>query len=251
MKVSFQARNPPIQFMKLISCFPPPPRPPSRPPPVMLSAGFCHLLADAVRHVAFVGRFPMATFLAALGYIITLLADQVVHMVTDSVSGSSRYAQEELDLDLDLEGHPPPPGPSSGGHESKAGALPHSLPSFHDVGAAALIVDVAAEGHKLVGTSSLDVNGAGVVTGLGLGGVYDDDRGKLRAPLVPKRGPKQQDDGAAVKVFLAHRPLSFATAVLLACALCVHSVLEGMALGAQQTMQVRAGWGAGWARGGG
>jgi zinc transporter 1/2/3 len=40
-------------------------------------------------------------------------------------------------------------------------------------------------------------------------------------------------------VFLSHQPLSFATTVLLACALCIHSVLEGVALGAQLTMEVR------------
>jgi zinc transporter ZupT len=41
------------------------------------------------------------------------------------------------------------------------------------------------------------------------------------------------------QVFLSHQPLSFATTVLLACALCIHSVLEGVALGAQLTMEVR------------
>jgi zinc transporter 1/2/3 len=41
-----------------------------------------------------------------------------------------------------------------------------------------------------------------------------------------------------LQVFLSHRPLSFATSLLLACALCIHSILEGLALGAQQSMQV-------------
>lgn len=40
-----------------------------------------------------------------------------------------------------------------------------------------------------------------------------------------------------VQVFLSHQPLSFATTVLLACALCIHSILEGIALGAQQSMK--------------
>jgi hypothetical protein len=44
-----------------------------------------------------------------------------------------------------------------------------------------------------------------------------------------------------LQVFLSHQPLSFATTVLLACALCIHSVLEGVALGAQLTMEVRPG----------
>jgi hypothetical protein len=38
-------------------------------------------------------------------------------------------------------------------------------------------------------------------------------------------------------VFLSNRRLTFATALLLAGALCIHSVLEGMALGAQPTLR--------------
>jgi zinc transporter ZupT len=62
----------------------------------------------------------------------------------------------------------------------------------------------------------------------------------MLAPLVgtPSHAAQQPDcHSAHVKVFLAERPLSFATTVLLAGALCVHSILEGMALGAQQSMK--------------
>ena len=41
----------------------------------------------------------------------------------------------------------------------------------------------------------------------------------------------------ASQVLLSHKKLSFATAVLLALALCIHSILEGIALGAQQNMR--------------
>jgi zinc transporter 1/2/3 len=58
----------------------------------MLSAGFCHLLADSLRNLPFSGRFPTATFLAALGYIITLVADQLVHLVADgSLGGGGKH----------------------------------------------------------------------------------------------------------------------------------------------------------------
>jgi zinc transporter ZupT len=61
----------------------------------------------------------------------------------------------------------------------------------------------------------------------------------MLAPLAGTPSHAQQPDchSAHVKVFLAERPLSFATTVLLAGALCVHSILEGMALGAQQSMK--------------
>lgn len=59
----------------------------------MLSAGFCHLLADALRHLAFVGRFPMAPFLSATGYLITLLADQIVQLLTTDAEGHQEQHQ--------------------------------------------------------------------------------------------------------------------------------------------------------------
>jgi hypothetical protein len=46
---------------------------------------------------------------------------------------------------------------------------------------------------------------------------------------------------ADLQVFLSHRPLTFYTTLLLACALCIHSILEGIALGAQESMEVRCG----------
>jgi zinc transporter ZupT len=55
---------------------------------------------------------------------------------------------------------------------------------------------------------------------------------------TPSHAAEQPDcHSAHIKVFLEKRPLSFATTVLLAGALCVHSILEGMALGAQQSMK--------------
>lgn len=49
-------------------------------------------------------------------------------------------------------------------------------------------------------------------------------------PPCPRPSPLPQ-------VFLSSRRLSFATALLLAGALCIHSILEGMALGAQPTLR--------------
>lgn len=46
---------------------------------VMVSAGFCHLLADAERRLHSEGHFPLAPFLCALGFLLTLFADNVAH----------------------------------------------------------------------------------------------------------------------------------------------------------------------------
>jgi hypothetical protein len=77
---------------------------------VMLSAGFCHLLADALRQLAFIGRFPIATFLAAVGYLITLLADQIVTAITAEpgshhASNPADHKYVRLDADHHLSGN--------------------------------------------------------------------------------------------------------------------------------------------------
>lgn len=45
---------------------------------VMLSAGLCHLLAEALPEIqAKVKNFPLGTFLCAAGYMLTLVADEI------------------------------------------------------------------------------------------------------------------------------------------------------------------------------
>lgn len=48
----------------------------------MVSAGFCHLLADAERRLHSEGHFPLAPFLCALGFLLTLFADNVAHYLS-------------------------------------------------------------------------------------------------------------------------------------------------------------------------
>lgn len=48
---------------------------------VMLSAGFVHLLADAIEDMG-ITTYPYACLLSACGYILTLTADQFVAMHT-------------------------------------------------------------------------------------------------------------------------------------------------------------------------
>ncbi|GMH40530.1 hypothetical protein BSKO_08434 [Bryopsis sp. KO-2023] len=55
---------------------------------VMLSAGFCHLLADALPKIQEeVTNFPLGPFLTATGYLLTLVADEIAV----SISGESHH----------------------------------------------------------------------------------------------------------------------------------------------------------------
>lgn len=49
---------------------------------VMISAGFCHLLGDAIETLTQTVKYPLAPFLCACGFLSTLLADQIVEGVT-------------------------------------------------------------------------------------------------------------------------------------------------------------------------
>mmetsp|Transcript_8358 Transcript_8358/g.25051 ORF Transcript_8358/g.25051 Transcript_8358/m.25051 type:complete len:421 (+) Transcript_8358:407-1669(+) len=49
---------------------------------VMVSAGFCHLLGDAIEQLTKSFKYPLAPFLCACGFMSTLVADQIVEVVT-------------------------------------------------------------------------------------------------------------------------------------------------------------------------
>ncbi len=264
-------------------------------PPVMLSAGFCHLLADAHRHLLFLGRFPITNFLAATGYIITLVADQVVQHVNDQQAA----AAAPTGSGLGAAGHggggdrSGPSGVTSGGYNKlptsaelaplvgngvasglgKGGRAPSegALTARRGGGETPLAVAKApllGAGRDGSSGSSL-LGGAGREGGGGYGPAADEEddaecgrRGELRPVLggsaggaggmVPRRstggsglvgasgggaGPSDECHSGVAMLLGGGRRLSFATAVLLAAALCIHSILEGMALGAQQSMR--------------
>lgn len=48
----------------------------------MVSAGFCHLLGDAIEQLTKSFKYPLAPFLCACGFMSTLVADQIVEVVT-------------------------------------------------------------------------------------------------------------------------------------------------------------------------
>ncbi|GFR52118.1 hypothetical protein Agub_g14631 [Astrephomene gubernaculifera] len=267
---------------------------------VMLSAGFCHLLADAHRYLLFMGRFPISNFLAATGYIITLLADQVVQHVTESqdaaassagaktsgsgangcatplqrCSSSSAAATlhgKHLDAELTVLG-----SNSNAARSASEGVLSTVV---HRDGAAAAaklrssgVSDPEAgllssggggdDGSRLpllASTNSLCDRSSSGGGGVGVAGYpnhhYHRPPLSAFAPASGSSGGSSSGGGAAggggghgpggdcaatgVAVLLGGggRKLSFATAVLLAMALCIHSILEGMALGAQQSMR--------------
>eukprot|EP00201_Polytomella_parva_P015717 CAMPEP_0175060590 /NCGR_PEP_ID=MMETSP0052_2-20121109/13103_1 /TAXON_ID=51329 ORGANISM="Polytomella parva, Strain SAG 63-3" /NCGR_SAMPLE_ID=MMETSP0052_2 /ASSEMBLY_ACC=CAM_ASM_000194 /LENGTH=163 /DNA_ID=CAMNT_0016326329 /DNA_START=14 /DNA_END=501 /DNA_ORIENTATION=+ len=75
---------------------------------VMLSAAFCHLLPDAQKELLFLGSFPITNFLAAVGFILTLAADQLVHFITsktqDGCPVSPHHSFPTPHSDVDPEG---------------------------------------------------------------------------------------------------------------------------------------------------
>ncbi|GIL75124.1 hypothetical protein Vretimale_7809 [Volvox reticuliferus] len=257
---------------------------------VMLSAGFCHLLADAHRSLLFLGRFPISNFLAATGYIITLLADQVVQFVSEQQASMANKGDRSSAGAAGAGG-----GSAGGGGDPLSGPILrngvyHKLPSGAELvsivaldkvvtsqegaitmavqresslvtkagaGAGAdlelaLVASVAdANGHACGalanGRSHSGLtcgSGTGQGRGLNNGGKDDGDGASSSQPGLGRPLNRSQSTGgdchsAGVVALLGGggRRLSFATAVLLAAALCIHSVLEGMALGAQSSMR--------------
>lgn len=64
---------------------------------VMLSACFCHLLADAVKKTEEqVPNFPLAQFLCALGFLLTLAADSFASKFAGHTYGTSTEKKQLL-----------------------------------------------------------------------------------------------------------------------------------------------------------
>ena len=49
----------------------------------MISAGFVHLLGTAIKELDPMKRFPLAPFLCGLGFLVTLVADQVAGILSE------------------------------------------------------------------------------------------------------------------------------------------------------------------------
>lgn len=164
---------------------------------VMLSAGFCHLLADSLAIVVFVGRFPLTPFLAAVGYIVTLCADQVVQHFSEEKPAVMKSGGSDVGL-VSL--------PSS---KSARSSTPKQVHRHHRETIELPILDDTV---PLRSSSNTIVH---------MNSGYSD----------------QWHEHNHMQVLLSQKPLAFATSVLLAAALCVHSILEGMALGSQGTLK--------------
>jgi hypothetical protein len=67
---------------------------------VMVSAGFCHLLGEAVKTMPAM-QFSLATFLCGLGYLITLCADKAATILT-GLRPSSSSSSRDLDQGVEV-----------------------------------------------------------------------------------------------------------------------------------------------------
>ncbi|KFM26245.1 Zinc transporter ZIP1 [Auxenochlorella protothecoides] len=110
---------------------------------VMVSAGFCHLLGDALEQMPAMD-FPLAPFLCGVGFLLTLLCDAaVVHASSGPVPGchgaglvGGAAARSDGDLGLDPEAQVDPArrrrqqrqGPAS---EGTADGVQHPTPRAH------------------------------------------------------------------------------------------------------------------------
>lgn len=188
---------------------------------VMLSAGFCHLLADSLSQLGTQGAFPTATFLAACGYILTLVADQIVQQYTEGGSEGAASPTKAL-------GGSERRTPAAQLAAKLAALKPNNGALTGENGHARTSTDVR-HAHK----GSADDLESGEADGL----LSRSPRGGSPRGGVPANNCASGSHAVQVSSLLLARKLPFATALLLAAALCVHSVLEGIALGAQRTMR--------------
>lgn len=67
---------------------------------VMISAGFCHLLGDAIKTLNQALAYPLAPFLCACGFLMTLVADQIVEGATSKAPHSESASHKGGETNL-------------------------------------------------------------------------------------------------------------------------------------------------------
>lgn len=278
---------------------------------VMVSAGFCHLLGEAVKTMPAM-QFSLATFLCGLGYLITLCADKAATILTglrssSSASGGLDQGVEVIvgvDLAERVVANPenrsnrlanstsntiPTAGgkdrhsfngdeelallrtePSSSASPTKAGSLARHRrePALQD---SSLVVNRTGSDVAMMSVSGLELRAAaGMVetdleaAGIGGNGIapstsfeledggegfntqYSTNGGAGGGRYQPVPGHHHNHYGHSHSHHHHHQHggngavgapvVSFITAVLMAVALCFHSLLEGAAMGAQPTI---------------
>lgn len=182
---------------------------------VMVSAGFCHLLGEAVKDMPSHLQFPLAPFLCGLGFLTTLCADRAATLLTGGVNFVKTGAAS----------HKPTHRPSSrtnlSQHNSVEIVMAVDLVELSSAGASrwpASSVHVDEETSSLVGDSNNNDNNSNTMEN-GNGSLSTNGRHRVESLLKDSQ-----------------KKVSFLTAVLMAMALGFHSVLEGAALGAQPTL---------------
>lgn len=186
---------------------------------VMISAGFCHLLGEALKQMPKF-QFPLAPFLCGTGYLLTLVADRSVaagfhqhhhpHDTTDTNnelsngSLSRQLSDEPVELlaGIDLA--------EKGGLLSSASPSRVAMHPVRDEGARLLHNENAFQHRGEHSSTSATSN----------------SRYPLEMTMQPKQQHQQQPPPS----------VTFLTAILMGVALVFHSLLEGAAMGAQSTI---------------
>lgn len=235
---------------------------------VMVSAGLCHLLGEAIRDMnrlqldrrileaeqagvdaqttlenltslTFAHEFPWATFLCGCGLLVTLVADKFATVMS---------SRTNMDIPTCCSGVPmSSPGEIS--RQLSGGA--HTVEMYHRVGASAngghtghvhgqAVGELGefgegGEGGEARPTAKREGIIASVDYGLSSAPPNGSSNGlnplSAATPLMPSHRHANSSPSKSTK-----KPVSFITAMLMGVALCFHSLLEGAALGAQETI---------------
>ncbi len=229
---------------------------------VMVSAGLCHLLGEAIRDMnriqldrrileaeqagvdaqttlenltssTFAHEFPWATFLCGCGLLVTLVADKFATVMS---------SRTNMDIPTCCSGVPVS---SPGGISRQLSGGAYSVEMYHRVGASGMANvhvhgqdDGEGEGGQAPSTATLS-------TAKREGDAQAEHELSSTPPSNPlmpshRHGNSNTNTnsnsmgGSSIKS--TKKPVSFITAMLMGVALCFHSLLEGAALGAQETI---------------
>lgn len=183
---------------------------------VMVSAGFCHLLGEAVKDMPSHLLFPLAPFLCGLGFLSTLCADRAATLLAGGLNSGNSINGENRSLTASRSSS------RQNYHRTNSKSNLNQHNSVEIVMAVDLVELATPRSTWVTRNGDEEEEASPLVAGNTETNSTATANGRHRMEVNNYKATQKK--------------VSFLTAVLMAIALGFHSVLEGAALGAQSTL---------------
>ena len=196
---------------------------------VMVSAGFCHLLGEAVKDMPSHLLFPLAPFLCGLGFLATLCADRAATLLAGGLNSGNSMNGENYS-------HAASRSSSRQNYHRTSSKTNLNQHNSVEIVMAVDLVELATPRSSWVTKNGEEDEEASPLVASNNTNTNTNANANINTNINTTAASNGRHRMEAHNYKATQKKVSFLTAVLMAMALGFHSVLEGAALGAQSTL---------------